>query len=71
MAALWSQGRSIASDRLAAMSCTQSPKLSTSTDLPVAKVAAQVGCDDPSQLAAAILKALGVSPSQHRRKGRS
>lgn len=41
------------------------------TDLPVTEVAAQVGYDDPSQLAVAFRKVLGVSPSQYRRDGRS
>lgn len=41
------------------------------TDLAVTEVAAQVGYDDPSQLAAAFRKALGVSPSQYRRERRS
>lgn len=40
------------------------------TDLPVTEVAAAVGYDDPSQLAAAFRKALGISPSQYRRERR-
>lgn len=40
------------------------------TDLPVTEVAAAVGYDDPSQLACAFRKALGVSPSQYRRERR-
>ncbi|MFN3945245.1 MAG: helix-turn-helix domain-containing protein [Allosphingosinicella sp.] len=41
------------------------------TELPITEVAAAVGYDDPSQLAAAFRKALGVSPSQYRRERRS
>ena len=41
------------------------------TDLPVTEVAAAVGYDDPSQLAAVFRKALGVSPTQYRRERRS
>jgi AraC family transcriptional regulator len=40
------------------------------TDLPVTEIAAAVGYDDPSQLAAAFRKALGVSPSQFRLQSR-
>ncbi|HEV2605585.1 MAG TPA: AraC family transcriptional regulator [Microvirga sp.] len=41
------------------------------TDLSVTEVAAAVGYDDPSQLAAAFRKALGVSPTQYRRERRT
>lgn len=40
------------------------------TDLPIGDVAAQVGYDDPSQLAAVFRKVLGVTPTQCRRERR-
>ncbi|MFN3945244.1 MAG: helix-turn-helix domain-containing protein [Allosphingosinicella sp.] len=43
-------------------------ELQEDTNLPITEMAAAVGYDDPSQLAAAFRKALGVSPSKYRRE---
>lgn len=41
------------------------------TDLTVTEIAAAIGYEDPSQLAAAFRKAIGLSPTQYRRERRS
>jgi len=46
-------------------------ELLVSTELPITKIAAQVGCDDPTLLARAFRKTVGVSRSEYRRERRS
>jgi methylphosphotriester-DNA--protein-cysteine methyltransferase len=50
---------------------SMSRELLEGTNMPVMKVAAIVGLDDPSGFAAAFRKAVGVSPSRYRRERQS